>query len=157
MVEIATGAAFILSSLYGAGQANAATSTVAGQSFIGPAATSSPAATSTIQSHTNAVEEYVQSQFQDEPILIEVASCESTFRQFDKDGDVIRGQVNHGDVGVMQINEYYHAEEAKKLGYDIYTLEGNVAFAKYLYAKYGTSPWSSSEKCWSHAGSLAQK
>ena len=42
-------------------------------------------------------------------------------------------------------------DEAAKLGYNIYTVEGNVAFAKYLYNKYGSDPWSSSSKCWSDA------
>jgi len=49
----------------------------------------------------------------------------------------------------MQINELYHADEAKALGYDIYTIQGNVAFARYLYDKQGTKPWMSSSACWS--------
>jgi hypothetical protein len=37
------------------------------------------------------------------------------------------------------------------MGIDIYSVEGNVQFGKYLYSKYGSSPWSSSEPCWSKA------
>ncbi len=103
------------------------------------------------------VEKYVREQFKDEPVLVEIARCESTFRQYDKNGNIIRGVVNKGDVGVMQINERYHADEAVKLGLNIYTTEGNVAFAKHLYDKFGSQPWSSSEDCWSTGNSLAMR
>ena len=94
------------------------------------------------------VEEYVRSYFSDIPIMIEVARCESRFRQYDKNGNVLRGEVNNLDRGVMQINEYYHSEDSEKLGVDILTLEGNTAYARYLFEKYGVKPWSSSSKCW---------
>ena len=48
----------------------------------------------------------------------------------------------------MQINEHYHSATAAKLGLDIYTIQGNVAYAQYLYQKEGTQPWSSSKPCW---------
>lgn len=97
----------------------------------------------------------MRSYFEDTPILAEIARCESTFRQYNTDGSVLRGKVNSDDVGVMQINEYYHAESAVRLGYNVYTLEGNLAFGKRLYEKYGTSPWSASAPCWKK--SLAYK
>ena len=103
------------------------------------------------------VERYVREQFKDEPVLVEIARCESTFRQYDKNGNIIRGVVNKGDVGVMQINERYHANEAVKLGLNIYTTEGNVAFAKHLFDKFGSQPWSSSQDCWSTGNSLAMR
>ncbi len=95
------------------------------------------------------VEEYVRTYFADEPIMIEVARCESQFTQFDKDGSIHRGVVNNDDLGVMQVNEHYHGTTAKKLGLDLYTIQGNVAYAKYLYEKEGTQPWISSSPCWS--------
>jgi hypothetical protein len=95
------------------------------------------------------VKRFVTDYFADTPILATIASCESHDRQVDKNGKIVRGEVNHYDVGVMQINELYHADEAKKLGIDIYTLDGNVAFAKYLYDKEGAKPWMSSSSCWS--------
>lgn len=101
-----------------------------------------------IQPLERTVEESVRSYFSDVPQLAEVARCESTFRQFGGDGQPLRGKVNSDDVGVMQINEHYHGENAKRLGYDITTLDGNMAFGRYLYEKYGTSPWSASAKCW---------
>lgn len=94
------------------------------------------------------VKEYVQDYFADEPIMIAVAQCESHFRQYDLKGAIYRGVQNNLDVGVMQINEYYHLSEATKLGYDIYSVSGNVAYARYLYERQGTAPWSASEPCW---------
>lgn len=94
------------------------------------------------------VEEFVREYFKDTPILADVARCESTFRHLGKDGYVIRGIVDKRDVGVMQINEGYHLETANKLGHNIYTLEGNMDYAKLLYQKFGLSPWKASSKCW---------
>jgi hypothetical protein len=48
----------------------------------------------------------------------------------------------------MQVNELYHLETAKKLGIDLYTADGNVAYARYLYEKQGAKPWISSSGCW---------
>ena len=94
------------------------------------------------------VEEYVRNYFSDIPIMVEIAKCESRFRQYNKDGDILRGEENRLDRGVMQINEYYHIEDSEKLGYDIYTLEGNTAYARFLFEKYGVKPWKSSAPCW---------
>lgn len=97
------------------------------------------------------LEDYVKEYFKDDPILAEIARCESQFRHTGKTGNIIRGKVNPADVGLMQINEKYHAEQAKKLGYDIYSLEGNMAYAKWLYDKEHVKPWKSSSKCWQSA------
>lgn len=94
-------------------------------------------------------EEYVRQYFKDTPILAEIAKCESTFRQYGRDGKALRGIVNSDDVGVMQINTYYHEEHAEELGINIYTLQGNLEFAKVLYGKYGDKPWVHSSPCWS--------
>ncbi len=97
------------------------------------------------------VEEFVRDFFEDTPILAEVARCESEFRQFTTTGSIIRGIVNPRDVGVMQINERYHAKTAKSMGYDIYTLKGNLQYAQYLYDQQGVAPWSASAPCWDHS------
>jgi len=94
------------------------------------------------------LETLVRDYFVDEPILAEVARCESQFRHYGKSGNIIRGIIVPEDIGVMQINEYYHGEQAESLGLDIYSLEGNLEYAKYLYEKEGTKPWRSSAKCW---------
>ena len=93
-------------------------------------------------------EQYVRKYFSDVPIMIQVARCESQFRQLDSDGEIHRGVVNPADVGVMQINEHYHLDKSVEENYDIYTLEGNTAYARKLYEKQGTAPWKSSKPCW---------
>ena len=101
------------------------------------------------------VEEYVRIYFRDIPVMTRVAECESRFRQFNKYGDILRGEENFQDIGVMQVNEHYHLETADKLGHNLYTLDGNLAYARYLYKKEGTTPWRSSAKCWDGSYQLA--
>lgn len=100
-------------------------------------------------------ETYVRHYFADLPVLVDVAFCESTFRHYDKNGNVILGKVNSKDVGVMQINLDYHLEDAVSLGHDLYTLEGNTAYARYLFEKQGSAPWVHSSKCWTKQPTLA--
>ncbi len=80
------------------------------------------------------------------PFLKRICFAESGGRQFNKNGSVIRGIVDKSDIGVCQINERYNNDLARKLGYDIYTEEGNKAFALYLFNNRGTQPWNAS-KC----------
>jgi hypothetical protein len=101
------------------------------------------------------VEKTVNEYFKDTPILSKVAFCESRYRQFNAEGQVLRGVVNPKDVGVFQINEDYHLADSLKLGIDIYTLEGNLAYAKHLYETKGVSPWVHSSKCWSKGEGIA--
>lgn len=93
-------------------------------------------------------EEIVREYFKDAPVMIRIAFCESTFRQNDKDGNVLRGVQNSKDVGIMQINEYFHADKAQQMNLDIYSIEGNMEFARHLFEKEGTRPWNASKKCW---------
>ena len=81
-------------------------------------------------------------------IMYRVANCESGLKQFDNDGNVLRGVVNPKDVGVFQINEHYHGLSAENLGINLHTVEGNISFAKILYDQQGTVPWNWSKKCW---------
>ncbi len=105
----------------------------------------------------NNIERSVNASYSDAPILIEVAKCESSMKQFTKNGDIFRGEANDYDVGVMQINEFYHSDTAKRLGFNLHTLEGNIGYGRYLYEKYGTKPWSASEKCWGKFREMAQE
>ncbi len=100
--------------------------------------------------------EKVSQYFDDLQIMIDIARCESHFRQVDMKGNIFRGEKNRFDVGVMQINESYHLKESKKLGYDIYTLEGNMAYARYLYEKEGARPWLASSQCWAKYQNIAK-
>ena len=98
--------------------------------------------------NTMEVENYVRQYFSDIPIMVQLARCESHFKQFDTGGSIHRGVANTLDVGVMQINEHYHLNTSVRENYNIYTLEGNTAYARELYEQKGTAPWSSSKACW---------
>lgn len=80
--------------------------------------------------------------------MYHIARCESGFRQFDASGEVLRGQINRLDRGIYQINEKYHLETAKRLGHDIYTVEGNLDMAAYILKTQGLQAWDASSKCW---------
>jgi hypothetical protein len=143
MIELTTTLAFILSSMYGTSGAAVIESV-----DVQPIISTSTDALITVTTDRKALEKYLRENYADTPILLEIAKCESTITHYDKNGVLIRGRVNKADVGVMQINEKYHLEDSKKLGFDIHTVEGNVGYAKYLYSKMGSSPWSASSPCW---------
>jgi hypothetical protein len=94
------------------------------------------------------IESTTREYFKDIPLMAEIAKCESRYRQFNKDGSTFRGIVNNKDVGVMQVNEYYHLARSKKLGINLYTVEGNLAYGRLLYSEEGSQPWKSSAPCW---------
>lgn len=158
MIELTTSIAFLVSSIYGSGSAQIANASTT-NALTASTTSSATAKNAQIATTTDrrAVEEYIKTEYADTPILIAIAQCESDFRQFNPDGTVIRGKVDSHDVGVMQINETYWLDKSKSLGDDIYTVKGNLDYAKYLYAKQGTDPWSSSQKCWSQSAPLADK
>lgn len=86
-----------------------------------------------------------------------VCSCESGNgawgepSQFDKDGEVLLGKKNPNDIGMCQIHKPVWLETAIKLGFDIYTEEGNIKMANWIYDKHGLTPWKYSKSCWSKA------
>ena len=81
-------------------------------------------------------------------VLERIAWCESRNRQFDKNGKPLRGTLNYHDMGKFQINMRFWEEEAKKLGLDLSTEEGNEAMALEIYRRQGTKPWNGSKACW---------
>lgn len=88
------------------------------------------------------------------PLLKHITSCESWGdpnkepREFTPDGKVLRGYPNPQDIGVGQINLPTWGPTAEKLGFDLFTYEGNVGFSKWLYDHYGWKPWVYSKGCW---------
>ncbi len=80
-------------------------------------------------------------------LLKSIIQAESGWKKIKK-GEVLRGKENKKDVGLAQINELYHLKTAQSLGYDIYTAEGNLKMAVYIYKKQGTKPWKWSQKKW---------
>lgn len=146
MIELITTSLFIFTSLYG-GPAMAAMPTVEGNQIPEKITTNIPT--------REELEEKAKVYFKEDPLLVDIARCESHFRQYDEKGNVLRGKVNKGDMGIMQINEYYHGEKAKSLGYDLETVDGNMAYAKYLYGREGGQPWISSSACWNQKNQVA--
>src|SRR5882724_2036807 len=118
MIELSTGVVFLLSSMYGTSGGLTANATAA-SSITAQASDNAPKVT--VQNR-QAVESYLKIEYADTPILVDIARCESEFRQYDQNGNLIRGRVNNDDVGVMQINEKYHADTAAKLGFDLHTI-----------------------------------
>ncbi len=93
-------------------------------------------------------EAIVRSYFSDIPVMIQVARCESTFRHTLSDGSVLRGFVDDRDTGVMQINTYYHGDTAERMELNLEDIYDNMAYARALYERQGTQPWSASKPCW---------
>lgn len=93
------------------------------------------------------VEPYVRAYFADIPVMINIASCETQFHQFNSDGSVIHGGYRHHMIGLFQFAPF-HASTASALGMDINTLLGNMEYARYLYGQSGTTPWLDSSPCW---------
>jgi hypothetical protein len=94
------------------------------------------------------IEEQITTAFPDAPVMLRIARCESELHQFEDDGSVHRGEINPRDTGLFQINETYHLAQSRRLGMDIYTLAGNIAYARYLYDRNGTRDWNWSRSCW---------
>ena len=85
-----------------------------------------------------------------EVVLPIIAFCESGGRQFDDEGNLI-GNPTTTAVGKYQIMASLHEEKAQSMGLDIRTLEGNEAYAEFLYQESGTKHWETdprSKNCW---------
>ncbi len=120
---------------------------LAGAAFTAPVALADHSELE-LSSNPETLGAYVRQYFDDAPVMAHIAWCESRYRHLNPDGSIFRGEKVKEDIGVMQINTYYHQETADKLEIDLYSLEGNLEYARYLYEKQGTQPWSSSKKCW---------
>jgi len=94
------------------------------------------------------IEAQVREYFSDAPIMAEIAACESKFTQFGKGDTALHGGMGGKMIGIFQIYSDIHAAYAKERGMDIYTTEGNLAYARHLYEREGTRPWLSSFPCW---------
>lgn len=99
----------------------------------------------------------VRAAFADAPAMIAIARCESNYTQFGKGGTALHGGYGGKMVGIFQVYSDIHAAYAKGLGMDIYTAEGNIAYARHLYQTEGTRPWLSSFPCWGDAVESAER
>ena len=86
--------------------------------------------------------------------LKRICSCESTGhpdrepQQFNSDGSLLWNKSGSSAVGACQIMSSVHRATALSLGHDIYTEEGNLGYAQYLFTREGSVPWASSQGCW---------
>lgn len=97
------------------------------------------------------VEKRVREYFADIPVMIGMCGCESEFRQYREDGTLLvsrwinpktkqRGSTAAGVCQITYKNHYKNWAKSPKT--DITTLEGNLAYARWLYQQNGTSDWS---------------
>ena len=84
----------------------------------------------------------------DSNLALHISQCESELRQYNENGTVLRGRENPQDVGLFQINEFYHLQDSQKLGFNIYTAKGNIEYAMYIMERDGTRHWTYSKPCW---------
>ncbi len=88
-------------------------------------------------------------------LLKRACSCESAFghpnnepRQFEN-GKLLWSYSGTLDVGACQISLPYWKKKSEELGLDIFTYEGNISMAKYIYNNEGgIKHWSASKYCW---------
>ena len=102
----------------------------------------------TLAANNTLAEKAVKIFFKDIPEMIAIAECESTFRQYDAGGFTLNGGYHGKMIGLFQINEVFHRDQALAMGFDIDTILGNIGYAKWLYQVEGTVPWVSSAHCW---------
>lgn len=101
----------------------------------------------------NNAAQIIEDTFHDAPVMLDVASCESHLRQYDENGETLKGKLTPAeygeDLGLFQINTLAWGELAEDLEYDLETMEGNIKMARHIYDNHGTTPWNASRKCWS--------
>lgn len=84
------------------------------------------------------VADKIRQAFPEEPIMVQVAMCESRHRQLVNGKPLIS---RTSDVGVMQINQV-HWKEAKSRGLDIfYNEDDNIRMGRIVYEKQGVKAW----------------
>ena len=82
----------------------------------------------------------IRAYFADLPVMVRIAGCESSFAQFDSDGDPLVSKTN--DVGVLQINLDIWGTKASKKGLDIKnSIDDNMEMARYVYEQQGLKAW----------------
>ncbi|KKT78998.1 MAG: hypothetical protein UW75_C0029G0007 [Parcubacteria group bacterium GW2011_GWF2_44_8] len=125
--------------------------TVPSETSYGQIVSTGAVVENTVAVSINDTEQIVRSYFEDIPVMVQVARCESTFRHTLADGSVLKGVVDPADTGVMQINKRYHEKAAAAMRLDLEDIYDNMAYARHLYETQGTQPWSASAPCWNQS------
>lgn len=91
------------------------------------------------QGESQEVIDAIISHFPEEPVMVEVARCESKLNpSADRKGI---------DGGLFQINQV-HLPALAELELNRYDLEDNLAYSRILYNEQGLGPWYMSRYCW---------
>jgi hypothetical protein len=85
--------------------------------------------------------------FKNDPVMVKVAACESSFWHTLPDGKLhVSGDGK--DVGQYQLRLPVHGDELSRYGLNPADFAHNVAFATHLYRRDGLRHWNSSRSCW---------
>lgn len=88
-------------------------------------------------------------------LLRSIVQCESSWRQFYKDGTVI---ISSGNIGLAQINRFAHEKTYTKLNIDPSDPYDNLRFMVFLYQRDGVAPWLKwSGHCWYKRSSISNE
>lgn len=79
-----------------------------------------------------------------ENLVRRIIQCESGFV---KDAIGTKAVVGK-DIGLFQLNTYYHKNTMLSRGMDIYDPKDNLEYGFMLLNKEGVKPWEASSKCW---------
>ena len=74
-----------------------------------------------------------------------IIHCESKGKQSARNYQAVVGV----DIGMWQLNSYYHSKSAARMGFDIYKSADNLEYGFVLLSEQGLLPWSASKYCWS--------
>lgn len=92
------------------------------------------------------IQDVLSAEFGPNSPMLDVAWCESGFKQFESPNRVLRGRITPADIGLFQINAEYHEDYLRV--YNVYSVQGNIAYAKKLYERNGLRDWKASKSCW---------
>lgn len=91
-----------------------------------------------VETEERRIERLVREEFKDAPIMVEVARCESGFKNVPSPT---------GDFGPYQVNQV-HLKTLAEMELDRTKVEDNIKYARYLYMKNGLRDWQNSKGCW---------
>ncbi len=104
------------------------------------AATETYSLVNTLSDEQIAYKRKIERLFKDEPIMAQIAYCESGYRQFDENGAPLKSRTN--DYGIFQINSKIWDKKAKEIGLDYKGSPiDNIKMARYIYEHQGKKAW----------------
>lgn len=90
------------------------------------------------------IERYARRHNHNTAVVKAVVECESRMYENATGTQAVVGK----DIGLMQINTYYHEDRAERMEIDIHTRSGNLEYGMRLMKEKGLQPWSASRHCW---------